>query len=176
MHRLIFRTPFVLAAVLTMLAVVAGPVAARTTTFTFHYESFGEIDESCGFPVQRDDIGDARVRFSDSRFDIQQSGVATLSNPDTGVFVTQQYQVLFKNRNTVDNGDGTFSFDNTAVGSATLSDANGRVLLRSHGPITTRITYIETDTGREWIATEVVFEHGAHNDCATLAAALYGVV
>jgi hypothetical protein len=173
MNRIIVRSALVLVAVLTLLALGAGPVAARTTPFSFEYTSVGEEDNSCGFLVLRNDVGKATGRASETRFDITNAGVATLTNPANGLFVTQKYQVLFKNRNTVDNGDGTFSFDNTSVGSSTLYDMNGNVLLRSHGPITIRFTYIPTDDGPNIIRQEVVFEHGAHDGyCETLTAAI----
>lgn len=173
MKHSIVRSLAVLTALLALLVLAAGPVAARTTPFSFEYASVDEPDESCGFLVLRNDVGEAHGRASDTRFDITNAGVATLTNPDNGLYVTQEYQILYKNRNRVDNGDGTFSVDNTAVGPSTLYDMDGNVLLRSHGPITVHFTYIPTDEGPNFISMEVVFEHGAHDGfCETLAAAL----
>jgi hypothetical protein len=173
MNHTIVRSSFVIVAVLTLLALGAGTVAALTTPFSFDYVSVGEEDNSCGFLVLRDDVGKAIGRASDTRFDLTNAGVATLTNPANGLFVTQKYQALFKNRNTVDNGDGTFSFDNTSVGSSTLYDMDGNVLLRSHGPVTVRFTYIPSDEGPIFTDQEVVFEHGAHDGyCETLTAAI----
>jgi hypothetical protein len=170
MHRMIIRAPFVLAAVLSVLALVAAPVAARTTHFSFTYDVTDEPDTSCGFLVLRDDVCTAMGRASDTRFVLTNAGVATLTNPENGLFVTQKYQVLFKNRNVV-TVDGTRSFDNTAVGPSTLYDANGTVLLRSHGPIRVHLVIdLASDTV---ISQEVTFEHGAHDGyCETLSAAL----
>jgi hypothetical protein len=171
MHRMTLRTPFVLAAVLAVLALAAGPVAARTTPFSFDYVSIGEIDASCGFPVVRDDVGTAMGRVSDGRYDITNAGVATLTNPANGSFVTQRYQALFKNRNQVVDEDGILSFDSTVVGASTLYDANGTVLLRNHGPIRVHLVIdLASDT---LISREVTFAHGAHDGfCETLAEAL----
>ena len=151
------------AAVLTILALAVAPAAARTTPFSFDYVTIDEPDTSCGFLVLRDDVGKGMGRSSDTRFDITNAGVATLTNPDNGLFVTQEYQVLFKNNNFVTNADGTESFDNTAVGTSTLYDMNGNVLLRSHGPITIH-TVVDPSLPfpENIISQEITFEHGAH--------------
>jgi hypothetical protein len=172
MHRTIVRSPFVLAAVLAVLALAVGPVAARTTPFAFTYDVTDEPDTSCGFLVLRDDVGTARGRAGDGRFDLTNAGVATLTNPENGLFVTQTYQVLFKNRNQVVDENGILSVDNTAVGPSTLSAPDGTVLLRNHGPI--RVHLVIDLTSDTLISREVTFEHGAHDGyCETLAAALH---
>ena len=170
--RAIIRSLVVFAAVLSVLALAVAPVSAdaRTTPFSFSYVTVGEPDTSCGFLVLRDDVGKGTGRFSDTRFDIMNAGVATLTNPDNGLFVTQKYQVLFKNNNFVTNPDGTQSSDNTSVGTSTLYDMNGNVLLRSYGPST---THLVVDPSLPFpdniISEEVTFEHGAHDGyCETL--------
>jgi hypothetical protein len=175
MHRLIIRSPFVLAAVLAVLALAAGPVAARTTPFSFDYDVTDEPDTSCGFLVLRDDVGRATGRASETRFDLTNAGVATLSNPENGRYVTQQYQVLFQNRNFVtDPVTGYQSSDNTAIGPSTLYAPDGTVLLRSHGPI--RVHFVMDPSlpfPDNIISQEVTFAHGAHDGyCETLTVAL----
>jgi hypothetical protein len=159
----IYRTLFAFAAVLAILALAVAPASARTTPFSFDYVTVDEPDTSCGFLVLRDDVGKGMGRASDTRFDITNAGDATLTNPDTGLFVTQKYQVLFKNNNFVTNADGTESSDNTSVGSSTIYDANGNVLFRSHGPIT---IHLVIDPSLPFpdsiISQEITFEHGAH--------------
>jgi hypothetical protein len=174
MHRYPIRATFVLAAMLAALVLTSTPAAARTTPFSFTYVTTDEPDTSCGFLVLRDDVGKAMGRASDSRFDITNAGVATLTNPDNGLFVTQEYQVLFKNGNFVTNADGTEESDNTAVGPSTLYDMNGNVLLRSYGPIT---VHLVIDPSLPFpdniISQEITFAHGAHDGyCETLTAAI----
>jgi hypothetical protein len=175
MHRQIIRSTFVLAAVLTLLALVAGPVAARTTTFSFTFGPTDETDTSCGFLVEFSNVGKAMVRASDTRFDISNTGVATLTNPENGLYVTQEYNILFQNRNFVtDPVTGYQSSDNTAIGPSTLYAPDGTVLLRHHGPITVHFVMDPSLPYPEnIISDEVTFEHGAHDDyCETLTAAL----
>jgi hypothetical protein len=165
---------FMLAAMFAALVLTSTPAAARTTPFSFTYDVTDEPDTSCGFLVLRDDVGKAMGRASDSRFDITNTGIATLTNPDNGLFVTQEYEVLFKNGNFVTNADGTQESDNTAVGTSTLYDMNGNVLLRSYGPET---VHFVMDPSLPFpdniISQEITFEHGAHDGyCETLIAAI----
>src|SRR5690349_7502675 len=85
MDRTIVRSPFVVAAVLAVLALAAGPVAPRTasaactdhseectTSFSFTYDTTaeGETDTSCGFEVHFGNVGKAMGRASATRVDI----------------------------------------------------------------------------------------------------------
>ena len=173
MHAII-RNLAALAAVLSILAVAASPAAARTTPFSFDYVTVDEPDTSCGFLVLRGDVGKGTGRASDTRFDIMNAGEATLTNPDNGLFVIQKYQVLFKNNNFVINPDGTKSSDNTSLGSSTLYDMNGNVLLRTYGPSTTHLVVDPSLPFPDNITSEeVTFQHGAHDGyCETLTAQL----
>ena len=164
----------------TMFAAIwltAVPAAARTTPFSFTYEGT-ETDTTCSFPLERYDVGKATGRVSDRRLEITNAGVATFTYLPTGLSVTQKYQVLFKNFNQVDNGDGTVSGDQTTLGSSTLYGPNGKVLLRSHGPMTIRLT-LRLDPF-EVVSKEILFEHGAHPSdamfCQVLAEALGATV
>jgi hypothetical protein len=190
MHRIIVRSAFVVAAGLAGLALVAGSVAtstasaactdhsdACTTSFSFTYDTTDEIDTSCGFEVHFSNVGKAMGRASATRVDITNAGVITFTNPAIdGLFVTQKYQILFKNRAFVtDAATGFESFDSTTVGPLTLYDMNGTVLLRNQGPVT---IHLVMDPSLEYpeslISQEITFEHGAHDGyCETLAAALH---
>jgi hypothetical protein len=175
MHRPSLRSLFTLAAVLAALVLGSAPVAAKTTPFSFDYVTVDEPDTSCGFLVLTNGVGTARVRASETRFDISNTGVSTLTNPENGLFVTQKYNILFKNRNFVtDPVTGYQSSDNTAVGPSTPYDMDGNVLLRSHGPI--RVHFVMDPSlpfPDNIISQEITFEHGAHDGyCETLTAAL----
>jgi len=170
------RYLFAVVGVLAILALAVTPVSAdaRTTPFSHNYVTVDEPDTSCGFLILRNDVGKDIGRFSDTRFDVTNAGVATLTNPDNGLFVTQKYQVLFKNNNFVTNPDGTQSSDNTSVGTSTLYDMNGNVLIRFHGPST---IHMVVDPSLPFpdniISQEVTFVHGAHDGyCETLTAQL----
>ena len=190
MHRMIVRSPFVLVAVLALLALAAGPVATRTasaactdhsdactTSFSFTFGPTDETDDSCGFLVAFSNTGKAMGRASATGVDITNAGVITFTNPDIdGLFVTQKYQILFKNGNfATDPATGYESFDSTTVGPSTLYDMNGNVLLRNHGPVTTHLVMDPSLPFPEsLISQEITFEHGAHDGyCETLAAALH---
>jgi hypothetical protein len=166
-----------LAAVLATLMLASVPAAARTTPFSSTYEET-TTDTSCGFPLERHDVGKAHGRSSPDRFDVTNAGVATYTNLANGLSVTQKYQVLFKNANFVDNGDGTLTLDQTVVGASTLYGPNGEVLLRDHGPITVHLTINPgaPDPNDFVVSQEIVFEHGSHADtelyCQTVATAL----
>ncbi|MFL5758327.1 MAG: hypothetical protein ACJ789_01235 [Thermomicrobiales bacterium] len=172
MYRHPIRAMFVFAALLAALVLASVPAAARTTPFSFSYDGT-ETESPCGFPVEYDDVGTAIGRASESRFELTNAGTATYTNLANGLSVTVQYETLFKNLNQVDNGDGTISFDATAVGASTMYSASGDVLLRDHGPVTTHLTIMPTETGPLFVSAEVVFEHGAHPDfCQALTAAI----
>ena len=186
MHRTLVRSPFVLVAMLAVLVLTAAPASAapgdaRTTPFSFTYDGTGqppELDTSCGFLVERVDVGKGMGRASATRFDITNAGVATITNPENGLFVTQEYQVLFNNNNfSTDAATGYQESDNTAVGPSTLYDMDGNVLLRNHGPITVHFVMDPSLPFPENIVSqEITFEHGAHDGyCETLTAAL-GIV
>ena len=166
------RLVFILAAALAVLA-ISTPVAAKTTTFSSSYDSV-ETDASCGFAVERHDIGKAMGRAkSDGRVDVTNAGVATITNLANGLSVTQKYQALFKNAATVDNGDGTVTIVQKVVGASTVYGSNGEVLLRTHGPITTRLVLRFTDEGVEFVSQEVIVEHGSHDGfCEALTVAI----
>ena len=177
MQRHFFSLGLVFVTMFAAIGLTAVPAAARTTPFSFTYEGT-ETDNTCSFPVERYDVGKAMARSSEGRFDITNAGVATLTYLPTGLSATQKYQVLFKNFNQVDNGDGTVSGDQTTVGSSTLYGPDGEVLLRSHGPMTIHLT-LRFDPF-EVVSKEILFEHGSHPSdetyCQVLAEALGATV
>jgi hypothetical protein len=177
----IYRTLLAFTAVLAILALAVAPVAARATPFSFTFEDTF-TDDTCGFLVERHNDGKGSGRlFFDAEgnlvgVDVVNAGVSTITSLDNGASVTEKFQVLFKNFNFVDNGDGTQSQYQTTVGASTLYDQNGEVLLRSHGPMTVHLTLIPTDTGPIIVSAEVVFEHGSHADTETYCGVLAGAL
>ena len=162
-------------AVLAILALAAGPAAARTTPFSFDYVTPANLIPRAAFSsARRRRQGDgARQR---TRFDITNAGEATLTNPENGLFVTQKYQVLFKNSNFVTNADGTESFDGTRWGARRCttwtamccSGPTGRS--RSTWSSTHRCPFPDNI-----ISQEITFEHGAHPSDELICQILAGV-
>jgi hypothetical protein len=171
MHRMIVRAPFVL-------ALVAAPVAARTTTFSETFD-FTFTEAPCDFAVQIHDVGKNVFRFHDDRVDLTQGGVRTYTNLVNGLSATQSFQTVFKNSNTVeDPATGYLSLDSTTVGSGTLRGPDGRVLLRDHGPVSAHIVINPNAASEDafLISQEIFFSHGSHPSedafCRALTAAI----
>jgi len=177
MHRTLVRSPFVLVAVLALLVFAAAPAAARTTTFS---ETFDVTSTAapCGFSVQIHDVGKNMFRFQSDQFALNQAGVRTYTNPETGLSATQDFQNLFTNTNVVDNGDGTLTLDQTTVGSGTLRGPDGAVLLRGHGPVSAHLVINPSAESEDdfIISQDIFFSHGSHPSedafCQALTAAI----
>lgn len=178
MTRSFLRVIGAIAGVIALLTVAVAPAAAKASAFTFDYD--GTVtDTTCGIPLEYYDVGKGSGRiFVDNTgaftgIDLKNDGTAIYTNLKTGLSATLKYRALFKNFNEVDNGDGTFSADQTVVGASTLYGPNGEVLQRGHGPITLHLTYIPTENGPNFISQEITFEHGARPDlCSALIAAI----
>jgi hypothetical protein len=172
-----------LASILTAAAVVllsAAPVAARAFPFNVPY-SGNNPEPLCGLDTVNvyagTAIGRAKVDASGIlvQFDLTNSGTDVYTLPATGLSVTHRYQLLFKNFNFVDNGDGTQSSDQTSVGKSTWYDHDGTLILTENGPITVHITIdFNVPPGENPIFTSVTLAfHGHHPDaCPVLTEAL----
>jgi hypothetical protein len=183
MHRLPIRATFVLTAVLVALLIASVPAAAKATPFSSTYDDT-TIESPCGFPMEVHNVGKAMGRvFFDANgtfvgVDVTNAGFVTLTNPVNGLSATSRYQTLFKNFNQVDNGDGTFTLDQTTVGASSLYGPNGELLLRIHGPMTVHLVINPEapDPADFIVSMEVVSEHGSHPDdeaqCQALRSAL----
>jgi len=178
MKRSLVRSSFIFVAMFMLLAVSA-PAAAKATPFSFDYDAT-TTESLCGFTVERHDVGTAHGRGKPASFDLTNAGVATLTNLETGLSVTEKYQILFKNFNFVENADGTLSSDQTQVGAFKMIGSDGKVLLRGHGPITVRLIINPEATTDEafFVSREIIVEHGAHPSdelyCQTLTTAIGG--
>jgi hypothetical protein len=183
MHRTILRSPFLLVAVLVLLALAVAPAAAKTVVFTGPFDST-VTDASCGFPVEVRDVGKVVGRlFFDAagnlvKVDLIDVGVRTLTNPATGLSATQDFQILFKNSNQVDLGGGLFALDQTTVGEFTLRGPDGSVLLRGHGPVSAHLV-INPEAASEddfLVSEDIFFAHGSHPDEAAYCQALTAAI
>ena len=169
-----------LASVMTALAavlVLSAPVAARA--FPFHGEYGGSgPDVLCGLDVVNVNQGTYSGRsFVDGsgaqvRFDIKNSGTDTYTYAATGLSVTWAYELLFKNFNGVDNGDGTISGDQTTVGKSTWYGPSGAKLFIENGPITVHLE-IDFNVDPPLFQSTVLSQHGHHPDvCQAVRTAL----
>ncbi len=117
-------------------------------------------------------------RFQSDQFALNQAGVRTYTNLETGLSATQDFQTLFKNTNVVDNGDGTLTLDQTTVGSGTLRGPDGAVLLRGHGPVSAHLVINPSAESEDdfLISQDIFFSHGFHPSedafCQALTAAI----
>jgi hypothetical protein len=171
------RIPPILIATIAAIALTAAPVAARAMPFHFEYDDIGP-EPLCGLDTINDNLGKGSGRaFVDNagdvaRFDIKNSGVDIYTLPSTGRSVTHRYELLFKNFDSVDNGDGTVEGDQTTVGKSTWYDQDGNLLLTENGPITIHLT-IDFNVDPPLFTDVTLSQHGHHPDvCPVLTVAL----
>jgi hypothetical protein len=173
------RSISILISALSALAITVTPVAARAMPFHGEYEGGGP-DVICGLEVSATFAGRYSGRaFLDGegnqvRFDIKNSGADTWTYAPTGLSVVWAYEVLFKNVNGVDNGDGTIEGDQTMVGKSTYYGPDTERLLTAEGPITIHLT-IDFNVDPPIFDEVVLSQHGHHPDiCPAVTDALLG--
>jgi hypothetical protein len=166
-----------------VLVLVAAPAAAKTVTFSGTYD--GTLTTApCGFDVQTRDAGKAmgRLFFAHDgtlvKVDVTNAGTTTLTNLTNGLSVTQDYQILFKNTNQTDLGNGLLAVDQTTVGAFTMRGPDGRVLLRGHGPESAHLVldFNATSDADFVVSKDVYFSHGAHASDAAYCQALTAAI
>jgi hypothetical protein len=167
----------ILTAALAVIALTAAPVAARA--FPFHGEGTDSNPEVvCGLDVTTsfDNTFSGRAFLDQDgnqvRFDLKITGTDTWTYAPTGLSVVWAYEVLYKNVNGVDNGDGTIEGDQTMAGKSTYYAPDGERLLTAEGPITIHLT-IDFNVDPPLFESVVLSEHGSHPDiCPAVVAAL----
>src|SRR5918994_7693398 len=132
-----------LVATVTML--VAGPASAQPLEQgTFHEEFTDMVDAFCDVPgltVQVDQVVDGRFLLNPHGPDGLVYGLETnlfttvFTNVDNGITVTEVTNVIFKDHQVTDNGDGTLTILVLGTGNLVVYGPDGKAIARNPGQL-----------------------------------------